>query len=206
MTEISRAVAAETPQAPQPTLGHILYKTGIPLFIFSTVFSSVLGVSRLTVLPMLTAVEVGGETRDAAALEAEATALRSSLQDLEQERDADILPLGGTKYRTLADAKITAAAPIDIMHAIGDIASSVVPENPKAVILSRFVYAPGDHTITLSGDVRGVGPSSMTVLAQFTETLRTDPRISSVIAPSFTRLQDPKTGPHSPFILSLTLR
>jgi hypothetical protein len=206
MTEISPPATAETPQASRPTIGHILYKTGIPLFIFSIVFSGVLGVSRFAILPTLTAVEVGGETRDAAALEAEAAAIRSTLQNLEQERDSDILPLGGTLYRTLADAKITAAAPIDILHAIGDIASTVVLGNPKAITLSRFMYAPGDHTITLTGDVRGVGPSSMTVLAQFTETLRTDPRIDSVIAPSFTRLEDSTVGPHSPFTLSLTLR
>ncbi len=206
MTEKSCPATAETSPTPRPTIGHILYKTGVPLFIFSIVFSGVLGVSHFAILPTLTAVEVGGETRDAAALEAEAAALRSSLQDLEQERDSDMLPLGGTQYRSLADAKITAVAPVDIMHSIGDIASAVVPGNPKAVHLSRFVYAPGDHSITLSGDVRGVGPSSMTVLAQFTEALRTSPRISAVVAPSFTRLQDPTVGPHSPFTISLTLR
>jgi hypothetical protein len=46
----------------------------------------------------------------------------------------------------------------------------------------------------------------MTVLAQFTEVLREDPRIVSLIAPNFTRLQDPKIGPHSPFTITLSLR
>jgi hypothetical protein len=179
---------------------------GMPLLIFSVVFSGVLSVSRIAVLPMLTAVEVGGETRDAAVLEAEASDLRATLHTLEQERDSDILPLGGTQYRTLTDAKVIAAAPIDIVHAIGDIASSVVPANPRAIVLTHFSYVSGDHTITISGDVRGVGPSSMTVLAQFVERLRTDERIASVLAPKFTRLEDPKAGPHSPFTLSITLR
>lgn len=206
MTDTEATLSAEICAKDRPTIGHILHRMGMPLLIFSVVFSSVLGVSRLTVLPMLTAVEVGGETRDAAALESEAAGLRNTLHDLEQDRDADILPLGGTQYRIFADAKVTTAAPVDIMHAVGDIASSVVPATPRAIVLTGFSYVPADHTVTITGDVRGVGPSSMTVLAQFVERLRTDERILSVIAPSFTRLQDPKTGPHSPFTLSFTLR
>jgi hypothetical protein len=192
--------------ASRVSFAHILQRVGMPLLIFTSVFTGALGVSRVVILPALTAVEIDGHTQDISALETEATTLRDTLASLEQKRDREIIPLDGTAYRTLADAKVTAHYPLDLLHSVRDIAAAVVPEHPGSIVISEIAYQPLEHALSLTGDVRGVGPSSMTVLAQFLEILRSDERIDSVTPPAFTRLEDPTIGQHSPFTLSLKLR
>lgn len=190
---------------PSPTPGYIFHRMSLPVFLFCAVFATALGISRITILPALTSVEVGGVVRDAAGLKVQAEALEAKLAVLQKDRDAQILPLDGMPYRTLADQKIENPLVTDLLDTFRSIGKSVVPGIPDAIGITAAAYEASQHTLTLSGDVHGVGPSSMTILAQFTEMLRSDPRVQSLVAPVFVRLEDPKIGAHSPFTILLTL-
>lgn len=206
MTDTQPPMSA-LPAAPlSPTLGHTFHRMSLPVLLFCVVFVTALGTSRIAVLPALTAVEVGGVVRDAAELKVHAEALEATLAMLQKDRDAQILPIEGTPYRLLADAKVGTPVVTHLLDAFRAMGKSVVPENPGAVVMTHAAYDAAVHTLTLIGDVRGVGPGSMTILAQFTEMLREDDRIASLVAPAFTRLEDANIGPHSPFTITLTLR
>lgn len=205
MTDSPTSIPAST-QQPSLTPGHIFHRMSLPVLLFCAVFATALGISRVAILPALTAVEVGGVVRDAAGLQAHAEELEVKLSALQEDRDSQILPMEGTEYRTLVDAKIANPAIGDLLDTFRTVASSIVPQTPGAIVITAAHYDADQSLLSLRGDVRGVGPGSMTVLAQFTEVLRDDPRVVSLVAPTFTRLQDPKTGPHSPFTIVLTLQ
>lgn len=187
-----------------PTPGHILHRMSMPVFLFSAVFATALGVSRFAILPSLTSIEVGGVKRDAAGLQKRAEELKAQIADHQEERDEAILTLQGTPYRALVDSKISGNSALELLEAFREEARDVVPGTPDAVVITQG-HVDG-KTLTLKGDVSGVGPGSMTVLAQFTEILRGDARVVSLVAPTFTRLEDPKIGPYSPFTIVLTLK
>ncbi|MBM3227570.1 hypothetical protein FJZ27_01750 [Candidatus Peribacteria bacterium] len=182
----------------------ILYRYGKPLALFSAVFSGALIISRILVLPMLTAVEVQGEMRDIPSLQSQAEVLRGEVTALEGRRNEDVLPLSGTPYRSLVDAKIGEIHPMDFLRSVRATAHAATPDHGGAIVITSMTY--GDGEAAISGDVSGVGLSSMTVLAQFLEALRTDERVVRVTPPAFTRLQDPRIGPHSPFTITLHFR
>lgn len=176
----------------------------MPVFLFSAVFATALGVSRFAILPSLTSIEVGGVKRDAAGLQKRAEELKVQIADVQEERDEDILTLQGTPYRALVNAKISGDSGLELLEAFRAAARDAVRGTPDAVVITQAQV--DGKTLTLKGDVSGVGPGSMTVLAQFTEILRGDARVVSLVAPTFTRLEDPKIGPYSPFTIVLTLK
>lgn len=206
MTDISIPEPDACPVAAIPTPGLIFHRMSIPVLLFCAVFATALGVSQIVILPALTEVEVGGAVRDAAGLKAHAVDLQAKIAGFQEDRDAELMPLHGTPYRTLADMKLTRTPPIDVLDAFRELARAIVPGNPGAVFIRSAASDSAENTFTLTGDVSGVGPRSMTVLAQFTEMLRDHPCVAALTAPSFARLEDPMIGPHSPFTIVLILR
>ena len=196
--------STSTPVSTVPTPGHILHRMSMPVLLFSAVFATALGVSRFAILPTLTSIEVGGVKRDAAGLQRRTEELKAQIADVQKERDEEILTLQGTPYRALVNSKISGDSGLELLEAFRSLAREAVPGTPDAVVITQE-HIDG-KTLTLKGDVSGVGPGSMTVLAQFTEILRGDTRVASLVAPTFTRLEDPKVGPHSPFTIVLTLQ
>ena len=178
----------------------------LPVLLFCAVFATALGVSRIAILPALTAVEVGGVVRDASGLKSHAEELQATLALLQEDREEEVLPQGGTVYRSLVDTKIGSPSVTELLQIFRTIAQSVVPQANKAISITGVHHDALKKSLTLSGDVSGAGPGSMTVLAQFTEILRDDPHVRSLVAPTFSRLEDPRIGPHSPFTIVLTLQ
>jgi hypothetical protein len=70
------------------------------------------------------------------------------------------------------------------------------------VVIERLRMDAVTREVRVHGDVRGVGPGSMTVLAEFVDLLRAHPSVHALKAPAFTREDDPGVGFHSPFTLS----
>lgn len=193
-----------TPVPALPTPAHIFHRMSMPVLLFSAVFATALGVSRFAILPTLTSIEVGGAKRDASELKSRAENLKAQILSFQQERDSEILPLQNTPFRALVDAKISGYSGLELLESFRALAREVVPETPDAIVITEAFY--DGAVLTIRGDVSGVGPGSMTVLAQFTEILRDDARVASLVAPSFTRLSDPTIGTHSPFSIALTLQ
>ncbi|OGJ67059.1 hypothetical protein A3B61_04055 [Candidatus Peribacteria bacterium RIFCSPLOWO2_01_FULL_53_10] len=206
MTESHTPTPAISDQPSRPTPGHIFHRMSLPVLLFCSVLAMTLGVSRIAILPALTSVEVGGIVRDAASLQKHADKLEAKLAVLEEDREAEILPMDGKEYRALVDAKMESLSTAELVDSFRTIARNIVPQTPNAIVITAVRQEISTQSLKLTGDVRGVGPGSMTVLAAFTEVLRDDPRVASLVAPSFARLEDPKIGVHSPFTITLTLR
>lgn len=184
----------------------ILSRISVPAFLFSLALTAILGVSRVTLLPMLTAVNVGGVSRDTEELQIYSQKLTTEIEGLSSERDQSLMPLQGTPYAKLVALKALDPTLPEVLSLFSSTASTVLPDQSEAIVLLKISFTPDDRSIVLKGDVRGVGPQSMTVLAQLVETLRNHPRVAEVVSPAFSRSEDPEIGMHSPFTLTLTLR
>lgn len=190
----------------RPTFGQIAGRLGGPVLLFSSVLAGTLGVSRFALLPTLTAVEIDGSVRDTEDLSTYGVELRQKISDLEAHRNVSVMPLQGTSYRMLTDRKAGHASVVELLDHFRSIAEGVSPELPHAIAFTSWTVDTDTAHIVLSGHVSGVGPASMTVLAAFTDALRADSRIASIIPPTFSRFDDAVRGLHSPFTISLTMQ
>lgn len=187
----------------QPTPKEVLSRIAMPLFLFSVTLLCLLLVSWVVVLPRLTTVEVGGVMRDARELKEYAEGLRSRISELQEKRNAQVIPLQGTLFRVLADDKGGVLSPTRRYQEIQEIIRR--HGGQSVVSLTTYTFDPDSREIWLQGDVRNVGTSSMTVLAAFIEDLRSLLWVADTGSVRFERLDDPEIGPHSPFRLHLTL-
>lgn len=182
----------------------ILARIALPVFLFSLALAGLLGASRVLVLPRLTRVEVGGSVRQATELQALQASLVERIREEERVRDDLLVPVRDASYDALKSLR--RAAP-DLALLRGQILGQAraVGPLPGAVELSRFRVVPEEKRAELSGDVRGVGTRSMTVLSQFVAMVGKLPTVASVTQPRYERIQG-SSGPHSPFSFSLMLR
>lgn len=184
------------PQAVEP-LKRILP----PLFLFSLVFLGLLALSWALVLPRYTSLDLNGQLIQASDVPAYAMDLEHQITELEAQRDALTVPLRDPLY-------IAARAHGRMYVMLEDV------ENLLSSVLSDTSYSENvvfqtididRNMVTIVGDVRGVGPSSITVLAEFVDALSASDEVTNVIAPPFTRVDDPVIGIHSPFTMSFSV-
>lgn len=194
----------ETPPATVPAsdMASILRRIAIPFFLFSATLCGLLVLSWEQLMPRLTKVEVGGKTRDAAQMRGYKLQLAAQIQESEDKRRDFALPLRDADYDLLKEMRSAPLPYEDVRHAL----FAAVTDHPDAVAIESIEYAPLAKTVRLTGDVRNVESRSMTVLAEFAESVRQMPFVASVTPPRFERQDDAKTGPHSPFDFTLTLR
>lgn len=188
------------------TAERLLQRIAQPFFLFSIALTALLGVSHSVLLPHLTSVEAGGQERSPAELRAYVANLESEITAAERNRNALILPMQSSPFRAFIDTKHETPSLLALTDAVREIARTAAPDAPGAIRVDRIRYSTDDRMLILSGDVRDVGPRSMTVLAQFTEELRTLPFAEDVRPPRFARLEDPTIGFHSPFTIAIALQ
>lgn len=192
------------PVPPRLSLASLLRNMAVPFLLFAVVLATLLTLSFLLLLPLLTDVEAGGSQRTAAGLRTYHAHVLADILQEEQERDAAVLPAVDHAYVVLRDGRQEDSSLIDLRSRILQTASSLVPE-VGAIHVRSFTYDRSAHSLTLDGEVRNVGPRSMTVLAQFVDELQRVPGVSAVQPPPFERRDDPTAGLHSPFSIVLTL-
>jgi hypothetical protein len=173
--------------------------------IFSAALFASLAVVRVAVVPLLTRVEVDGETRRLPDLLAEHGALAADLLSAETERDRLILPVHDERYQALRDRKQTRQSFPDLMRRINDLIRESEQNGRPTVMLQAMEADYEKHTIRLQGDTRNAGMSSMTVLAWFTDALRELPSVEKADTPQFRREEDPYIGQYSLFDITLTV-
>ncbi|PIQ75747.1 hypothetical protein COU78_00045 [Candidatus Peregrinibacteria bacterium CG10_big_fil_rev_8_21_14_0_10_49_24] len=183
----------------------ILHRGAVPLFLFSLVLLILLVLSNMYVLPGLTSVDVGGKERDAAQLKSYYDSLLQQITEQEQERDALVLPMEDTAYRRLVEQKNAAFPLLSLRASLEQTAKQIAPEGKSVVHIDSIRYIPSKKRAELIGDVRNVGPRSMTVLAQLVEELRMQPFVEGIVSPRFQRREDPVLGMYSPFTLVISL-
>ena len=192
------------PVPPRLSLASLLRNMAVPFLLFAVVLATLLTLSFALLLPLFTEVEAGGKQRTAADLQTYHTQVLASIFQEEQERDRAVLPAVDAAYAALRDERQEDSSLAVLRGRILQTASSLVPE-AGAVHVRSFTYDRSAHSLTLDGEVRNVGPRSMTVLAQFVDELQRVSGIAAVQPPPFERRDDPVIGPHSPFSIVLTL-
>lgn len=195
-----------TPPTPTParfTVIQVLERIALPLFLFTGVLAGVLLLSRIVVLPRLSRIEVNGTTRTAAELRQERTRLTADIAQSEQERRQLLLSVDDETYQALKKMRASSLSFPSVLQELHAQAGKAAGEG--TIELQVVEYDAMGQSVLVRGDVRDSGPRSMTVLAQFVESLRRSSMVDSVDAPSFTRVDDPGIGPHSPFSMTLHL-
>lgn len=185
---------------------HISARFAFPLFVFAAALSLALSLSWWFLLPRLAGVPLHGELMYGASLVQFYADLNDRVDALEEERNHLVLPGQDPLSQFLHQLRRSDIALVPLIMALARSAAQVVPDHPDAVFLESFAYDAEKHTLTLTGDVRRVGPRSMTVLAEFIEALPRIPIVSAVEHQRFTREEDPEGDFHSPFALLLRLR
>lgn len=175
-----------------------------PLLWFAGALCILLGFSWLFLLPEVTSVEVSGQRQSSRELVALHAGLQAQLAQVELRRDELLLPVTDPLFLGLRAMKLRAPSLVDLRSMIVQRAKE--DGGPDGTIaLEEIQMDASADTLTVAGDVRGVGPRSMTVLAQFVENLRHLPFVSSLTPPVFVRMEDEKIGQHSPFTMTITL-
>jgi len=68
------------------------------------------------------------------------------------------------------------------------------------------MVAGSQPVLRIRGEIRNVDTRTMTVLAEFAQSLTSLPAVASATTPTFAREEDSKIGFHSPFDITLTLK
>ncbi len=179
-------------------------RVAMPFFLFGAFLCMALGFSWLFVLPRWSTVEIAGKSYGEAQLQSYEQSLRASVVSLERERDASLYPHDAV-HAELQAQKSHAVPLAAVVRQIQEQARALSAV-PNAVHIDHTAFQAEGKMIVLTGDVRSVGPSSMTVLAQFAEQLSKMSFVDSMAQPTFVRQDDPALGPHSPFRITLTLK
>jgi hypothetical protein len=201
MTELTPNPLHDIPPV-QPA--DLLRRIAAPFFLFSLVLTTLLLLSWFLLLPRFTHVAVNGSLADAPELAAYRSSLQAQISAQEEKRDSFVLPFHDADYENLKAAKIDEPLFPTIWNDVRQVANGLNP-TPDAIHFDRVSFDQAKNVVTLDGDVRFVGPRSMTLLAAFTESLKGIPSVSSVDLPSYRRSDDPGLGLHSPFTIVLHL-
>ena len=172
--------------------------------LFACVLCGALVLSDIFLLPMFSRIEVGGKDRDIISLQQYRADLVAELDSAEQRRNQLLLPLYGERYRSLMQYKASQRDFLGLQSEIDTLAHSFDEQQPVVHIEAYALSNEG--ILTISGDVRNVGPRSMTVLAQFVSALQELAILESVEGVRFSREEQPHVGPVSPFTLRLVLQ
>lgn len=198
----------QKPEIENVTVARITERSVRTFCLFSIALCLTMVFSWFVVLPQLTRIELNGTLVGIDELQHRHSDIQQQLKLREAQRNQLILPIQDNVYTELRDWKHRQT---DYRSLVSAIEGSVMmlSEDGQSVVHLTKVHLERDSegfTLHLEGDVRNVGPRSMTVLAQFVETLRGITGVDSVQSPRFERREDPEVGPHSPFVLSLHLQ
>ncbi|PIR48339.1 hypothetical protein COU80_05205 [Candidatus Peregrinibacteria bacterium CG10_big_fil_rev_8_21_14_0_10_55_24] len=182
-----------------PRLSAVFQRVALPFLLFSAVLLSLLGLSAALLLPQLTQVTILGEERSALELRASLKNLQANVVAMEQQRAALVTPLHDGMYARAKARKFARPTFLALRTLVLDAANGTVPDQPDAIRLTRVSYTADDGRMILDGTVEGVGARSMTVLAQFVDTLKRSPHVSELSMPRFTRESTGNGETVSPF-------
>ena len=188
------------------SFGEILRRTSMQFFLFSAVLAGLLLLSWYLLIPELTHIEVGGSVRGLRELKEYKANLEAQILTIEHRRNAFLAPVQSNAYSRIKQLKKSRLKYQEIRTQLTDTATTLIPDTKNAVAFSRFRYDSLRNIVELQGEVRNVGPRSMTVLAQFVEAVEALPTVIAVQSTRYTRKEDPEIGYYSPFTLLLQLR
>lgn len=180
-------------------LGEVLRRVSVPLLIFAAVLAGLLTLSWVLLVPRYTSFVVDGKPVAAEKLaDIEREIERTIAADLARREEMS-LPSRDATYLRLLRERFARRTPLDEEVALRVLAGELGLGD--AMAFTR-IHMAEDGLLTVEGDLRGVGPRSMTELARFVDTLALQPDIVDFTPPAFVREEDPAGGFHSPFIMT----
>lgn len=183
----------------------IARRTAFSFFLFSLVLAGLLTVSWYVLVPELTHVEVNGSVRGLQELKSYKAGLEAQITRMEDERGTFLLPVDNDVYVRLKSMKESRLQFQRFRSELSYIMKNIVPDQKNVVKLESFVFDAENGTAEIRGEVRNVGPRSMTVLAQFVEQLQSLPMVADIDTSRYTRQESADNGFFSPFVLRLTM-
>lgn len=183
----------------------ILGRMAMPLLLFLSILTALLALSWLLLLPRWTKIPVGGDLLSPSEADAYVHTLESELALEEASRLNHVIPAEDPVYAALAEERRNLPGLLELRDEVLQAARRSSPDAPDAIAIDRFALDGAAGRVTIAGEVGGVGPRSITILAHFVDVLQELSFVQEVIPPSFTRVDDPKTGPFSPFEITLVL-
>jgi len=190
---------------PRPDPSVILWRIGLPFSIFSAVLALILTVSWVFLLPRYTRIEIGGTLRNAAQIRAYRAELTSQIATKEEERRQLVLAVHDPQYDALKEHRRDRISLDELRTQLTDQAVKITGKE-DVVLWHSFAYDPEMKTLRIRGEIRNVDTRTMTVLAEFAQSLTSLPAVASATTPTFAREEDSKIGFHSPFDITLTLK
>lgn len=184
----------------------LVRKLALPFLLFSAVLAALLLLSWALLLPEFTHLNVGGSVKSTSDLQRYRAQLVQSIDELKRTRNDYLFPLDETEYGKLTEAKLKDQKFDFLFEQIRTTGNQLVPDTAGVVAIKSYTYNAHDKKAVIEGMIRGVGPQSMTVHAQFIEALRILPGVESAKSSRFTREEDPKIGFYSPFVIELFLK
>ena len=198
-------MSTDTQETLRLSPGLVLRRSALPFFLFGAVLMSLMFLSWMLLLPRFTKIDIGGTAFGIDELMSHREELQKDLEVAEQERSLHLLAVGDKTYQALMQEKLSHTSFSSLKVDILRIADESAEQN-DAIHVSNFSYEPVPGTFKVEGDVRFVGPRSMTVLAQFIENVQAHASVASITMPRFVREDHPGMGPHSPFSITVTLK
>ncbi len=184
----------------------ILTRSAVPFCLFSMALLVSLGLIRITVVPLLTRVDVEGSSQSITALLEKHAKLTAELSVAEDKRSALIMPVQDEDYLALRSEQQAQQRFHGLFTAISQLVKESEQEGKQVVVVHELDLNYETRTLRLRGDVRNVGGSSISVLAWFVDSLRSLPLLIDMPTPPFKREQDPYVGIYSPFDIVIPLR
>ena len=177
-------------------------RMGSFLLLFSAVFVGILGISWTFVLPHLTRLQVDGKTVELSAVLPYERQLNAQIIEAEAKRNEIVLPVNDSDFETLKHRARCYPPLEDLRSQLIKTANTFGDD----VVLFQELTFDASGMLSISGDIRNVGPRSMTVLAQFVDALKDIPFFTAITPPLFLRQGNASIGFYSPFSITLTLR
>lgn len=189
--------------APLSSPVNVFWRVSWPFFVFTVVLLSIFTMSWMYLLPRYTRVEINGKAMTGTEIRDRKLELAGQIAGLEATRRSLVLAVHDPHYDALKDHRRQRKSLESVTTAFEEHAKTV---KNGTVHFRSVAYDHDKNTLTLRGDVRDAGVSSMTALAQYAESLKGVAGVKEITMPKFTREEDPAIGLYSPFDIVVTFQ
>lgn len=132
--------------------------------------------------------------------------LEAQILQLEERRGTYLSPVQHTLYERIRSIRNHRMQFQEFRSQMRSINFNLVPGQFDVVAISGFYFDAASNTVEMRGEIRNVGPRSMTVLAQFVEEIDRMLMVTHIETSRYRRLEDEDGAFYSPFTLRVTLR
>jgi len=182
----------------------IARRISMPLILFTGSLFALLLLSWTLLLPQYTNFHVNGDLLSPREIAIYERDKQQELTAMEEKRNRLVLPVLDASYDRLKQEKRNVPSVSSIREELRQAAIKAGAGEGEIIVQSMTIDAM-TRAVSVTGDVRNVGPRSMTLLAEYITQLESIPQFADLTRPVFSRTDDEGIGIHSPFAFTFTL-